>query len=599
MKTRGWKHYIYLLRYALPYKKLVITQFILMIVSIGFGLLKPWPLKVLVDNVVRDEPFTLAGWKPEFKPEILLALACISYLIFRAGDSLVQIGSTMVATTSSSKMVRDLRSELLKCLQRLSLKFHDSHKIGDMVYRVSYNTSAVETAFQSGFMGAVKSSLMLMSMFVVMLLLNPLLTAVAVGIVPILIICLRRYAKRIQRISRQHQDQEGAVSSRLQEILSSIRLIKSFGRESMEEERFNQLGEKSVHTRLKMTLVQKIFGFNMACILSLGTAVLFWVGIQQVRAGNLTIGEFLVFNSYLAMLYSPLSVLSYTASSVQGALGGGSRLFDILEAEPEIKDSPGAIDLKSVDGSIRFDSVDFGYEKVQIVLKDINLSVNPGETVAIVGETGGGKTTLLNLILRFYEPWSGRILIDENNIQDITIDSLRRNIALVPQETLLISDSILENIAYGNPAASDEKIKTAAKMAEAHDFITRLPEGYDTLVGERGVFLSAGQRQRIALARAFLKSSPIILLDEPTSALDAETEHRLMERIEEYMSERTVVLVAHRLSTVYKADKIVVMTHGEIEESGTHEKLIGRGGAYGRLWQAQMNDQQSNLGGVK
>ncbi len=594
MKTKSWKHYLYLLSYALPYKKYLVAQFALMFLSIGFGLLKPWPLKILVDHVVGDQPFSILSWTVAFKDEVLLALACFAYLFLQAGDSLVQVVSTTVATLSSSKMIRDLRSDLLRCLQRLSLKFHDSHRIGDLVYRISYNTSAVETAFQSGFMGVVKSSMMLVGMFVVMLLLNPLLTAVALAIVPLLIICLRRYTKRIHTVSLEHQNQEGTVSSRAQEILSAIRLIKAFTRESLEQKRFKELSSGSIQTRLKMTLVQKIFGFNMALILALGTAALFWVGIQQVRAENLTIGEFLVFTAYLSMLYAPLSVLSYTASSVQSALGGGSRLFEILEAEPEIKDSPGAKPLTSARGAIRFESVDFGYEKGHIILEDINLSINPGEMVAIVGETGGGKTTLLNLILRFYEIWDGQILIDETNIRDVTLESLRRNIALLPQETLLLSDSIYENIAYGDPSASDEKIKMAARMAEAHDFILELPHGYDTMVGERGVFLSAGQRQRIALARAFLKDSPILLLDEPTSSLDAETEARLIERIKTFMSGRTVILVAHRLSMVREANKIFVVQHGRIVEKGTHIELIANGGAYVRLWKAQMIGQHKS-----
>jgi ATP-binding cassette, subfamily B, bacterial len=587
---RGGKsrHFVALLRYALPYRRAVLGQFMLMAISVGFGVLKPWPLKVVLDNVLGDYPLVIGRLRIEWPDGLLLGAACIAYLLFNAGESLIQLGSTTLSTLTCSRMVRDLRADLLRRLQALSPHFHDSHRVGDLVHRVTYNTAAVETAYQSGFMGVVKSTVTLVAMFVIMMALSPKLTLIATAIVPLLALTIRWYAKRINRASRDHQDQEGLVSARLQEVLSALRLVQVFNRERIEQTRFETVCDRGVSTRLKSSLVQQSFGFVTAGILAGGTALLFWVGVQEVLAARLTVGEFVVFNAYLAMLYAPLSVLSYASSSVQSALGGGARLFEIFEAEEKIVDRPGAMDIGRADGSIEFESVTFGYVEERAVLHDIDLAIAPGETTGIVGETGGGKSTLLNLILRFYDPWDGAVKIDGRDVRDIALESLRKNIAYVPQETVLSSGTVRENIAFARPSATEEEIVEAACQAEADEFIRELPDGYSSAVGERGVRLSVGQRQRIALARAFLKNAPIVLLDEPTSALDSETEARLIDTLERLMDGRTVVIVGHRLSTIRRADRIVVLTHGRIAESGTHAELLSRpDSAYSRLWNAQ------------
>jgi ATP-binding cassette subfamily B protein/subfamily B ATP-binding cassette protein MsbA len=466
-----------------------------------------------------------------------------------------------------------------------------------MVHRVTYNSTAVETAFQSGFMGTLKSLIMLVSMFVVMLLMNVLLTVVAMTVVPLLVLTIRWYAKRTHNVSLAHQNQEGKVSSLLQEVLSSIRLVKAFNREKLEQKRFDDTIAQSVETRLKSTLVQKSFGFWTALILAAGTAIMFYFGLLEVKSGNLTIGEFIVFTSYLAMLYSPLSVLSYTASSVQSALGGGTRLFEILESPVEVQESGKPVRHDRFEGEIVFRDVDFSYVPDKPVLKNVNLTLRKGETLAVVGETGGGKSTLLNLLLRFYDPQSGSITIDGIDIRDLGTSSLRSIIGFVPQDTILLSDSIRENIAFGRPDATEEEIVQAAKMAHAHNFILECPKGYDSLVGERGVWLSSGQRQRIALARAFLKNAPVLLLDEPTSALDAETESSIEKNLR-VNGDRTIVLVAHRLSAVHSADRIIVISRGEIVEEGTHEELLEKEGAYHRLWTTQLSGFEIKSGGV-
>lgn len=587
------RHFCQLLSYARPYKAAVAAQFALMVVSIGFGILKPWPLKIVLDNVVGHHPLIIGDWQPALSAAALLAVACACYLLFHAGESAVQLASTTVSTLTCSKMIRDLRASLLHRLQALSLRFHDSHKVGDLVHRVAYNTSAVETAYQSGFMGVVKSAFTLVGMFIVMLMLSPKLTLIALVIVPILIIAIRWYAGRINRASRHHQDQEGQISAQLQETLSGVRLVQSFVREPLEQQRFNNLCTGSVSTRLKSSLVQQSFGLITTMILAAGTALLFWIGAREVLAGALTVGEFVVFNAYLAMLYAPLSVLSYASSSVQSALGGAARLFEIMDAVPDIQSKPAALNLAKTEGHLAFHNVNFGYQNDIPVLKDVSFSVKPGHTLGIVGETGGGKSTILNLALRFYDPQSGRISIDDHDISDVTVDSLRRSIAYVPQDTLLISGTIRENIAYAKSSASDEEIELAARHAEALDFVTDLSHGFDTQVGERGVRLSVGQRQRIAIARAFLKAAPILLLDEPTSALDAETESRFLVTLEKLMENRTVIIVGHRLSTIRSADNIIVLSHGRIVESGTHADLLAEKGCYARLWDSQTADARA------
>lgn len=595
MPERRPNRFLYLLRYAWPYRQQVGAQFFFMGLSVGMGVAKPWPLKVIVDNVVGGAALEWSAWTASQTPVMLLLYCCIAYVCLSAGESLISFGSTTVSTLTSSRMTRDLRADLVRSLSALSLKFHDSHRVGDLVHRVAYNSSVVETAFQSGFMGVIKSAVTLLLLLVIMLAMNLKLTLVAVVIMPVLLACIRIYARRIQQVSRQHQDQEGRVTSRLSEMLAAIRLVQAFNRESLEQSRFDELSHGSVATRMRMTVLQGAFGFSVALALALGAALLFWIGIHEVLGGRLTIGEFLVFNAYLAMLYAPLSVLSYTAGSIQSALGGGARLFEILEAVNEVGDAPGAVPLSVPRGRIRFENVSFAYEPGRPVLHAVSFEVGPGEMLAIVGETGSGKSTLLSLLLRFYHPDQGRILLDGQDLRAGTLRSLREAVSLVPQEAILFSDSIHENIAYGRAAASKEEIVRAARMAQADDFIRQLPDGYDTEVGERGVRLSVGQRQRIALARAFLRNAPILLLDEPTSALDAETEIHLMESVQSFARDKTVITVAHRLSTVRGADQILVLSHGRIVECGNHEQLLALGGHYFRLWQAQHGSEASTI----
>jgi len=584
----GWSHFVSLLRYALPYRRAVILQLILMAVSVSFSLLKPWPLKVLVDHVAVDEPLALAGWTIGLSWQALLFAACLAYLIFHAGESLVQVFSQWTATLTSSRMIRDLRSDLLHKLQMLSLRFHDNSRVGDMVHRVTYNSSAVETAFQSGFMGVLKSVVMLVGMFTIMMLMNPLLTIVALAVVPFLLILIRMYAHKTHRVSLQHQTQEGRVSSQLQELLSGIRLVKACNQEGAEHLRFTETCTQSIGTRLRSTMVQNSFGFFTALILAAGTGLLFWVGMHEVRQGNLTIGEFLVFLAYLGMLYAPLSILSYTASSIQGALGGASRLFEILESDDEIPEPIEPQPLAGFEDKITFAGVGFAYTDDHRVLHDVSLEVHRGETVAIVGETGSGKSTLLSLLIRFYDPNDGAVSLDDIDLRQLSSSTIRSLIAFAPQDTLLLSGTIADNIAYGRPDATQAEIEEAARSASAHDFIMACENGYQSIVGERGVRLSAGQRQRISLARAFLRNTPIMLLDEPTSALDAETEAAIMGRLSE-MTDKTVLLVAHRLSTIRFADKIVVLKNGRVMETGTHEQLLEAGSDYSRLWNAQLS----------
>ncbi|MBN1517762.1 ABC transporter ATP-binding protein [Candidatus Sumerlaeota bacterium] len=589
MSRSNWKNYLPLLCYVRPYWKLALAQVVFMVFATGLGLLKPWPFAVLIDNVAADLPLHLGERLIAENPMTILALVCIAALALHLGDSLVSLGATYVSTLSCSRMIRDLRGDLLRHLHRLSLRFHDQHRVGDLVHRICFNTPAVETAFQSGLMGGTKSLLMLSGMLCVMFIMNPMLTLIAAGVSPFLVICIRMYTKRIYRYSRKHQDQEGSISSIADEILSSIRLIRAFNREAWEQQRFEEACDGSIQTRLNSMLAQKLFGVATAFILVAGTVLFYWIGIQEVRAGNLTIGEFTVFNAYIGMLYTPLSVLSSTASSLQAAMGGGSRVLEILDSDVDVEDKPDGKTLDAPRGELKLENVSFRYDSENPVLEKINLSIEPGAHIGIVGPTGAGKSTLLNLMLRFYDPDDGRILMDGCDLRELALSSLRSQIGLVPQECTALSGSIRDNIAFGKLDASDEEIQAAAEIADACAFINKFPERFGTPVGERGVRLSVGQRQRIALARALLKGAQVLLLDEPTSALDAGTETRVMECLLQHCEGKTMVIVAHRLSTIRRVDCIYVLENGQIIESGGHQELLASQGVYAKMWNAQMD----------
>jgi ATP-binding cassette subfamily B protein/subfamily B ATP-binding cassette protein MsbA len=374
----------------------------------------------------------------------------------------------------------------------------------------------------------------------------------------------------------------------VEQTLSAIPVVQAFGREGHAERRFRAVNEELIRAALSTSAVQLKFKVLMGLTTTLGTAAIVWLGASHVLDGKLTVGGVLVFLSYLASLYAPLESLMYTSSTIQGAAGSARRVIEVLATQQEVKDSPAAQPLDAVRGHVALENVAFGYEQGRPVLHDVSLDVPPGQVVAIVGATGAGKTTLVSLIPRFFDAWQGRVLLDGSDVRDLQLKSLRRNVALVLQEPFLFPLTIAENIAYGRPEASREEIEVAARAANAHAFVMALPKGYDTRVGERGATLSGGERQRLSIARAFLMDAPVLILDEPTSALDAATERLLLDALHRLIEGRTTLIIAHRLSTVRNADRIVVVHEGRIVEEGTHEALLTLNGRYAHLHDVQM-----------
>jgi ABC-type multidrug transport system fused ATPase/permease subunit len=485
-------------------------------------------------------------------------------------------------------MVFRLRCRLFDHLQRLSLAFHDTTAVGDSLYRMTWDTYCVQSLFNSGVIPALTASFTLLGIASIMFVLDWLLTIVALSIGVPLVILIRKLDRPMKDRTLRAAERESNISTRVQETLSSIRAVQAFGREGAESQRFSTHANASLLAKLRLTVLQAWSQAMVGLLLAGGTAAVVWIAGQRVLQGMLTVGDVVLLVSYLAMLYQPLQTLALTAATVQSAAASARRVFSILDAIPEVMDKAGAIPLPArTPGPIVFDHVTFAYDKGKPVLKDVCLEIAPGQTVALVGPSGAGKTTIANLFMRFYDPIEGQIRLNGVDLRSLTLKSLRQNMALVLQEPVLFSSTIRENIAYGCPEATSERIEAAAQDAGAHDFIQALPQGYETQIGERGVSLSGGQRQRLSIARAFLKDAPILILDEPTSALDSATEQQVLEALKRLMKDRTTLIIAHRLSTVRHADQIVVVQDGKIAEAGSHEQLLIAGELYTDLYYLQ------------
>jgi ATP-binding cassette subfamily B protein/subfamily B ATP-binding cassette protein MsbA len=456
-----------------------------------------------------------------------------------------------------------------------------------MIERVTGDSYSVSTMVTDAIVPGVQAFVMLIAMFVVMWSLAPTLTLVALGVLPFLMVVIRFMAKPMKDRAREQRDLEGKMMSIVEQTLGAVPAVQSFTRETHEEQRFRHYADRTVLAHLRATAAGLWFEVLAGIVTTVGTAAIIYVGADLALRGKLTTGTIIVFLSYLASLYEPLESIVHTTPTLQIAAAEGDRVMEILDTEPLIQDAPGAHDLET-GGPIRYEHVTFGYEPGRPAIRDVSLEANPGDVVAIVGETGAGKTTLVNLLVRFYDPWSGRITIGGEDIRNVKHRSLRSQVALVLQDPFIFPLTIGENIAYGKPGASHEEIVSAAKAANAHDFIEQLPDGYDTEVGERGSTLSGGERQRLSIARAFLKDAPILILDEPTSALDARTESLLLQALDRLLENRITFVIAHRLSTIRRATQILVIDRGEIIESGTHEELIELRGSYADLVRRQV-----------
>lgn len=578
-----------LMRYAKPHWRSLVLLSLTMVVDIALNLARPWPLKLVIDNVLghHKTPQVLASVLPgSTTPHGLLLWAAIgTVLVFVLGTA----SSTFYNYFSlrvGQRMVWDLASDLFAHLQKLSLLFHSRRALGDTLQRVTGDSYCVSTLVTDALIPAVQAVLMLGVMFVIMWQLEPTLTLVALGVLPFLVVVIRFLAEPIKNRARESRDYEGQLTSVVEQTLGAMPAVQAFTREHIEQQRFRRYANLTVVAYLRSTLAGIWFEWVSGIVTTLGTAAIIYLGADLALRGKLTVGTIIVFLSYLESLYDPLDSVASTAQTIQEAAAEADRVSEVLEIEPDVNDPPHATEAV-VDGPIRYEHVSFGYQPGRKVLDDVSFDVQPGEVVAIVGQTGAGKTTLANLLVRFYDPWEGRITIGGTDIKDFKYRSLRRQIAMVLQDPFIFPISISENIAYGRPDASDQEVIAAARAASAHEFIERLPEGYDTVVGERGATLSGGEKQRLSIARAFLKDAPILILDEPTSALDAHTESQLLEALERLMQGRITFIIAHRLSTTRSATQILVLHRGRIAECGTHEQLVELDGRYADLYRRQ------------
>jgi ATP-binding cassette subfamily B protein/subfamily B ATP-binding cassette protein MsbA len=479
-----------------------------------------------------------------------------------------------------------LRTDLYAYLQSLSLKYHDARRSADSSFRVAYDSQSIQTIYNKGFTNIFGSVVTLLGIFIVMVRLDWQLTLLSLGIVPLIVGAIYFFANRIRTQSTSIQERDSAMLTQTQEGLGAIRMVHAFGREDFEVSQFHQRAHESLQANLRLTLTQVSSALVISTLTVVGTSAMYYLGTLHVLAGTLTLGTLILFSVYLAMLYQPLQELTNTAWAMEGATAGAQRCFEVLDREDDVRDSPGAVEIAATRAAIAFNKVSFAYDERNPVLDGIDLHISPNQIVALVGGTGAGKSTLLSLVPRFYDPSAGVVSLDGRDLREITKKSLRGQIAIVLQDTLLFSTTIRENIAYGRPGATDAEIRKAAQRAQADDFISRLPNGYDSPVGERGGHLSVGQRQRIGIARAFLKDAPILLLDEPTSALDPTTEAAIMETIKELMHGRTTLIVTHRLATIHRVDQIIVLEHGRIVESGRGADLVAQRGVYAKLYAA-------------
>jgi subfamily B ATP-binding cassette protein MsbA len=555
-------------------------------------ILDPWPIKVIVDNVLQSkllpEPLgrMVAGVFGRSPAAVLnFAVAAV------AGIAIVGAVSAYFdkyLTTSVSQWVgHDLRRTLYHHIQRLGLAEHDKARTGDLITRVTTDIEVIQDFINSALLGMLVSVTTLAGMIGVMFYLNWRFTLLALSVMPVLFVVVYRYTRRIKKASRAVRRKEGDLLSVVQEVLTSIRVVKAFAREDYEQERFDTESLANVEAGLEARSVKAKLAPVVEVIVATGACVVLSYGGRLALAGELTAGTLILFIWYLGKMYKPMRDLSKMADTVSKATVGYERIQEVLEIESLVRDAPRASRAPTFSGLIEFRKVSFDYGADKPILKEVSFTIEPGQVAAIVGPSGAGKTTIVSLIPRFYDPVSGRVVIEGMDVRRYQLTSLRNQISFVLQDTLLFRTTIWENIAYGKPGAPAAEIRRAAELANAAEFIDAMPEGYDTMVGERGVTLSGGQRQRIAIARAVIRDTPILILDEPTAGLDAVSERTVMEALDKLMKGRTSVVIAHRLGTVRHADVIFVMKDCALAEQGTHETLVARNGVYAELLRIQ------------
>ena len=575
-----------------PYRKWLLIIFGAMLVETGASLATPWPLKIIIDNVIghRKLPQWLSWMDDIFHRENKIqfaAVAAITVVLLAAIGSLATFIDNYFTESVAQYVSNDLRRRIYHHLQRLSLSYYDTHQTGKLLSTLTSDVSTIQDFASSTLMNIVVDNLTIAGMLGIMFYLSPWFTMVAVVVTPFLLFFVGRFKKMMKKATREVRVDQGNMLAILQHGLESIRAVNAFGRQQLEEDRLKKVSLETVDAALKARKVKSVISPIVSITVAACTALVIWQGADMVFKHVMTVGTLTVFLWYMNKFFSPVQDLAKMTSTIAQATVAFERIQAILDTEIIVSEKPDAVEPEHFNGGIVFNNVSFSYIPGVPVLEGLNLNIKPGERIGICGPTGSGKSTIVSLIARFYDPTAGRVLIDGVDITDFTLDGLRSQIGFVLQDTALFYGSVLENIAYGRPDASREEVIEAAKMANAHEFISRMPQGYDTLVGERGLTLSGGQRQRIGIARAVVRNSPILLLDEPTAALDPEAEKIVMDALTKLMEGRTVITIAHRLGTISNSDNIIFLRNGTVFEHGTHDELMALGGIYARSYNIQ------------
>lgn len=573
--------YFRALKYIKPYWKRGLAAGICTIIAAGGTAYLPFVIKDMVDQVLSEKNTTMLNW---------IVLSIIVVFVIRG---IAYYGQSYLMNYVGQRVIIDIRKAVFEKLQRLSMSFYDKHKTGTIMSYVTNDVSALQSAMVDNVVEMITETVILVASIVMMIYLDWKLFLVTFATFPVVLFFIDNFGKRIRKSGSRIQEAAADITSVLQEVASSPRVIKSFVREGYEVDRFDKENMNNFRANMKYAQLSSTLTPTIEFVAAIGVSIILWYGGNSVINGSITAGSLVAFLTYAVNISNPIKRLSRVIGNIQRALAAAQRVFDVLDLPEDIKNAPDAKALPKVKGDVRFNDVSFAYNENEEVLSHVSFEVKPGEMVAFVGPSGAGKSTVASLLPRFYDAINGSITIDGQDIRKVTLDSLREQVGIVPQETVLFNGSVYDNILYGRLDATREEVEAAAKAANAHDFIMQLPDGYETMLGDRGMNISGGQRQRISIARAILKNPQILILDEATSALDTESERVVQEALDRLMVGRTSFVIAHRLSTIKNADKIMVLEKGQLIEQGNHDELMAMDGLYAHLYKIQYRSKEA------
>ena len=575
------KNYLRLLAYIKPYKKRLAAAVVCIIMAAGANLYLPWIIKDMIDDVLMS------------KDMLMLNLIAAGILVVMFTRGVFYYGQSYLVSYVGQRVIIDVRSMLFRKFQKMPLSYYDRQQTGTVMSYITNDVSAMQSAIVDNLIELVTESSILIGSLGMMIYLDWKLSLLTLMTIPLVGFAMKIFGRKLKRSSTVIQERAAEITSLLQESISAIRVVKSFVRETYEIRRFEEQDWRNFQAAMKNVKLSSLLTPTVEFLAAIAVTFIVWFGGYEVVNEVITAGELVAFLTYAVNLANPVKRLSRVYAAIQKAMAAADRVFEVMDLDEKITDVPGAKPLPPIQGQVEFKDITFSYKEGQPALQHISLKAEPGQMIALVGPSGSGKSTIANLIPRFYDVDSGTIAIDGHDIRQVTADSLREQIGLVPQETMLFSTTVMENIRYGRLDATDEEVVEAARAANAEEFIKDLPEGYDTKLGERGLNLSGGQRQRLAIARAILKNPRVLILDEATSALDTESEKIVQDALDKLMVGRTSFVIAHRLSTIFNADQIFVVENGQLREHGTHEELLAAGGLYSNLYNIQFRQNEA------